>query len=200
MSAAASAEGEVELVTDRLVLRLAADHAARLVLDYFARNRAHLERWEPEAPPGFYTEAFWLDRLANHRRERDADRAYRFHLFERPSGRVIGTVGLSNVARGCFHSANFGFGLCASREGQGVMREACEAVIAHAWDELCLHRLEASHRPENVRSATLLRRLDFVPFGYARDYLLIAGSWVDHVTTQRINPRWLPPAPREAGQ
>jgi ribosomal-protein-alanine N-acetyltransferase len=186
---------ETELVADRFALRLAREHEAGAVLDYFRRNREHLGRWEPEAPAGFYTEAFWLERLATYRRDRDADRAHRFHVFERPSERVIGTIGLSNVVRGCFHSAHFGFGLCASRQGEGLMREACEMVIAHTWDTLQLHRLEANHRPENTRSAVLLRRLGFMPYGYARDYLLIAGSWVDHVNTQLINPRWTPPAP-----
>lgn len=184
---------EVELRTDRVVLRLAEEHEASAVLDYFSRNRAHLARWEPEPPPGFYTKAFWLERLGTYRRDREVGRAHRFHVFERPSERVIGTVGISNIVRGCFHSAHLGFGLCASREGQGVMREACEAAIAYAWDELHLHRLEANHRPENTRSAAVLRRLGFVPFGYARDYVMIAGDWVDHVNTQLINSRWLPP-------
>jgi ribosomal-protein-alanine N-acetyltransferase len=186
---------EEELVTDRVVLRLARDHEVPALLDYFARNREHLARWEPATPPSYYTEAFWLERLATQRRERDADRGYRFHLFERPSERVIGTIGITNVVRGCFQSGNLGFGLCASRQGQGVMREACEKVIAHAWDALHLHRLEASHQPQNLASAGLLRRLGFVPFGYARDYLYIGGAWVDHVTTQRIHPAWTPRPP-----
>ena len=185
-------EDEVELRTDRVALRLAREHEAKSVLDYFRRNREHLARWDPEPPAGFYTEAYWLERLATLRREQQSDRAYRFHLFERPSERVIGTIGITNVVRGCFQSASFGFGLCASREGEGVMREACEAVIEHAWDALHLHRLEASHQPANEKSARLLRRLGFVPYGYARDYLMIAGEWVDHVATQRINLRWLP--------
>jgi ribosomal-protein-alanine N-acetyltransferase len=109
---------------------------------------------------------------------------------------VIGTIGMSNVVRGCFHSAHFGFGICASRQGEGIMREAGARVIDHAFDDLHLHRLEANHRPENTRSAMLLRRLGFVPTGYCRDYLFIAGDWVDHVNTQRINPRWVPPPPR----
>ena len=46
---------------------------------------------------------------------------------------------------------------------------------------LNLHRIMANHLPTNVRSANLLRRLGFVPEGYARDYLLIAGRWQDHV-------------------
>lgn len=188
---------EIELVTDRTVIRLAADHEARKVVDYFDRNRAHLARWEPEPPDTFYTEAFWRERLAAYRRDRVTDRSYRLHLFEKPSERVIGTIGISNVVRGCFHSAHFGFGMCSSREGEGVMREACEAVIAYAFDALHLHRLEANHRPENTRSSVLLRRLGFTPFGYARDYLLIGSHWVDHVNTQRINPRWTPPPEKD---
>ncbi len=184
----------VELRTERLLLRIARGDEARAVLAYFERNREHLARWEPEPPAAFYTEAFWLERLATYRRDAEHDRAYRFHLFEQPSGRIIGTIGVSNVVRGAFQSATLGFGLDGSREGEGVMREACEAVIAHAFDDLCLHRLEANHRPENQRSAVLLRRLGFVPVGYARDYLHIAGDWADHVLTQRINPRWVPPS------
>lgn len=185
----------MEIDTERLRIRLAREDEAPLVVDYFARNREHLARWEPEPPPGFYDVGFWRERLAGYAAESVADRGHRVHLFEPDGRRIVGTVGVSNLVRGCFQSANLGFGVCASREGEGLMREACEAVITHAFDVLHLHRLEANHRPENVRSAALLRRLGFVPFGYARDYLHIAGRWVDHVTTQRINVSWTPPLP-----
>ncbi len=180
--------------TERLVLRCAVDEEAPLLVDYFDRNRPHLAAWEPEPPPGFFTNAFWLERLAGYRRDWAAGSSYRFHVFAPGEGRILGTVGVSSVVRGCFHSANLGFGLDGAVEGTGLMREACAATIAFAWDDLALHRLEASHQPHNLRSAGLLRRLGFVPFGYSRDYLFIAGRWVDHVNTALLNPRWRPPA------
>lgn len=176
--------------TDRLVLRCADDHEAPLLVDYFARNRSHLVEWEPEPPPGFFTPAFWLERIAGYRRERAAGASFRFHLFPRGASRIVGTVGISNVVRGCFHSAHLGFGLDGELEGTGLMREACEALIELAWNDVGLHRLEASHQPHNVRSAGLLRRLGFVPFGYSRDYLFIGGRWVDHVHTSLTNASW----------
>jgi ribosomal-protein-alanine N-acetyltransferase len=97
--------------------------------------------------------------------------------------------------RGAFHCAHLGFGLDGTLEGRGYMREALEAIIAHAFGSMRLHRIEANHQPQNLRSAALLRRLGFVPTGYARDYLLIAGEWRDHVQTALINPSWRrPPA------
>jgi len=36
----------------------------------------------------------------------------------------------------------------------------------------------------------VLRRLGFVPQGYARDYLRIDGEWRDHVLTALVNARW----------
>jgi ribosomal-protein-alanine N-acetyltransferase len=39
----------------------------------------------------------------------------------------------------------------------------------------------------NERSGRLLERLGFVREGYARDYLLIAGRWQDHILTSLTN-------------
>lgn len=182
------------LETERLILRLAEPGEAGLVVAYLERNREHLRPWEPEGPAGFYSEAYWRVRLAQLRREQDEGRLFRVHLFEkRAPGRVSGTIGLSNIVRGAFHNAHLGFGLDAALEGEGYMREALEAVIAYAFGPLALHRIEANHQPHNLRSAALLRRLGFVPTGYARDYLHVDGAWRDHVQTALINDRWTPP-------
>jgi ribosomal-protein-alanine N-acetyltransferase len=148
------------LRTERTTLRLAESDEAHLVVDYLERNRPHLARWEPDPPHGFYTEAYWRERLAQLRREEDEGRQARFHLFEKsaPVPRIVGTVGLSNIVRGAFHCAHLGFGLDASLEGRGLMREALEAVIAQAFGPMNLHRLEANHQPHNFRSAGLLAR------------------------------------------
>jgi ribosomal-protein-alanine N-acetyltransferase len=72
------------------------------------------------------------------------------------------------------------------------MREALQAVVAHAFDELRLHRLEANHLPENERSARLLARLGFARIGFAPNDLFIDGAWRDHVLNQLLNPGFDP--------
>ena len=72
------------------------------------------------------------------------------------------------------------------------MREALEAVVAHAFSKhgMHLHRIEANHQPHNARSAAVLARLGFERQGFAKDYLFINGEWRDHVMTALINRAW----------
>ena len=70
------------------------------------------------------------------------------------------------------------------------MTEALQLAINFAFDELNLHRIMANHSPTNMRSAQLLRKLNFVVEGYARDYLLVHGEWQDHILTALTNHNW----------
>jgi [ribosomal protein S5]-alanine N-acetyltransferase len=88
-----------------------------------------------------------------------------------------------------------GYALDAQTQGQGLMHEALQAVIAHAFGSLNLHRLQAAYRPENTRSGAVLARLGFREIGLSQGYLFIDGDWRDHRLTELINPGFvLPPA------
>lgn len=62
--------------------------------------------------------------------------------------------------------------------------------VRYAFDVLNLHRLETSYQPANERSGRVLRKLGFVVEGYARDYLLLNGSWRDGILVSLTNPDW----------
>ncbi len=183
------------LVTERLFVRMAEPDEGDPIAEYYVRNREHFAPWDPRRAPEFYTGAWWRERLTADARIILEDRGYRLFLFPKETpGRAVGQISFNNVVRGAFQSCHLGFGVDAALEGRGFMREALEAAIEWAFSELGLHRIEANHRPENVRSSGLLRRLSFVPVGFARDYLFIDGAWRDHVLTARVNEAWKPPA------
>lgn len=187
--APASAD-DVVLETDRLLLRMARVEEAVAVVEFFARNDAHLAPWEPSRPDGFFTVEHWRERLVTFRDLWLAGSAYRFHVFEKSArARVIGSIGLSNVVRGAFQCAHLGFGLDAACVGRGYMLEAVNATVSFAFDTVDLHRVEANHQPQNLRSAAVLRRAGFEIQGYARDYLFLDGAWRDHVLTAKTRPR-----------
>jgi ribosomal-protein-alanine N-acetyltransferase len=184
-----------ELKSQRLLLRMGQPEDILAILQYYRVNKAYLEPFEPQRPDNFYTVEFW--QAALHAREKDFHQGSSIRLFmfglDQPNT-VIGTINLNTIIRGAFHAANLGYGLSAAMQGHGYMTEAGARLITYAFEELNLHRLMASYMPHNQRSANVLKRLGFEIEGTARQYLLINGTWQDHVMTSLINPHWRNPA------
>ena len=101
-------------------------------------------------------------------------------MLYRQSGRLVGVVNVSNIVRRTFQSASLGYYAFAGFAGQGLMREALQRVLAHAFGPLKLHRLEANIQPDNPASLALVRRCGFVREGFSRRFLKLAGRWRDH--------------------
>jgi ribosomal-protein-alanine N-acetyltransferase len=117
---------------------------------------------------------------------------YRFYLRERHGPRhikyfvcddlrqICGVINLSEIVRGSFQSAYLGYYALAPHAGKGLMSAGLELVLARAFGELSLHRLEANIQPQNRRSIELVRRAGFRCEGVSPRYLKIAGRWRDH--------------------
>jgi ribosomal-protein-alanine N-acetyltransferase len=180
------------LETARLRLLLPEPADASRVVRYYEENREHLAPWEPLRADEYYTEAFWLVEIAKVRDDFLNDRSFRLVLVDKsdPAGSILGQCSLNNIVRGSFQACHLGYSLHHQAEGKGLMFEALTALIAHAFNEMRLHRIMANYMPHNERSAHVLQRLGFVNEGYARDYLFLAGKWQDHVLTSLINPSW----------
>ena len=98
----------------------------------------------------------------------------------REDGRLAGVFNISEIVRRAFQSAYIGYGAVAGLEGRGYMTEGMRLVLAHAFGELGLHRLEANIQPANTASIALVRRCGFVREGFSENYLKIDGAWRDH--------------------
>lgn len=178
------------LETARLSMRLVDAGDAEGLIAYDLRNAEHLRAWVP-----LRDRASLVDLearralLAERRADAAADRLYGFLARLRDGdGTVVASVQLSNVVRGAFQACHLGYSVDAAHQGTGIASEAVGAVVGFAFEVLGLHRVMANYQPSNERSSKLLRRLGFVPEGYARDYLLIGGAWRDHVLTSLVKP------------
>jgi [ribosomal protein S5]-alanine N-acetyltransferase len=178
-------------VTERLELRVVRVEDAESLAEFFRRNREHFKRWDPPGPPGRFTAAYWAGNLRRAVDDWTADRTLRLHMFSKQDPqRVMGRIGFSQIMRGGFQSCMLGYQMDISWEGKGLMYEALESAIAFTFDRHHLHRIQANHLEENVRSAKLLARLGFVREGLAPNYLYVGGAWRDHVLNSRINPNF----------
>jgi [ribosomal protein S5]-alanine N-acetyltransferase len=95
-------------------------------------------------------------------------------------GAIVGFINISEIVRGLFQSGYLGYAAIAAYAGQGYMREGLELVLARAFTELHLHRLEANIQPGNQASIALVRGAGFVNEGFSERYLKIGGRWRDH--------------------
>jgi ribosomal-protein-alanine N-acetyltransferase len=177
------------LATSRLTLQLmAAEHAAELV-EFFRRNEARLRPWDPPRPRGILETCFWQAEAARAEADFRAGVVVRWLMFARDDAEhVVGRINYTQIVRGPFQSCLLGYAIDGECEGRGLMFEALRATLRHVFDVLHLHRVQANHVAENVRSARLLRRLGFQVEGLARDYLYINGAWRDHVLTALTYP------------
>jgi ribosomal-protein-alanine N-acetyltransferase len=93
---------------------------------------------------------------------------------------LAGVINLNEIARGQLTSAYLGYYAFAPHANHGYMSAALARVIAHAFDELELHRLEANIQPGNAPSIALVKRAGFRLEGFSPRYLKVAGRYRDH--------------------
>lgn len=180
-----------QLLTDRLLLRLASIQDASGISQYYCENRSFFTPVDPIRGEEFFTADFWQLQVEKNLLEFNCKQSLRLFIFEQTAPkRVIGAVNFTQFFRGPFQSCVLGYNLAETKQGKGLMTEALRGAIAYIFNDLAFHRVMANYMPRNQRSGNVLRRLGFTVEGYARDYLLINGKWEDHILTSLINPSW----------
>src|SRR4051812_44376867 len=95
----------LELLTDRLCLKVLGPEFARQSLDYYTRNSTFLTEWNPTPAPEFYTLPYHQERLRVELSLMKEDRLARFWLFKREDAAfatAIGNLAFNNIVRGAF--------------------------------------------------------------------------------------------------
>lgn len=158
------------------------------LVELLRANREFMSPWEPDRDEEFFTAPGQQDsvRAALERYEQGAALP---HVILDATDRVVGRITLNEIVRGPFQSASMGYWLNRSDNGRGLTTTAVMHVKDVAFDELGLHRIQASTLLDNVRSQRVLERTGFVRFGLAPAYLHIAGQWRDHALYQVLTPR-----------
>ena len=154
----------------RLALPRPSDRAAVIALAH--RSRAfHRGLASPPDTPGRFARYLARSHEADH---------VALLIIRQVDDALLGSVELSQIARGNFQSAYLGYWIGAPFAGQGYMTEGLGLVLRYAFAQLRLHRLEANIQPQNEPSVAVVRHLGFRMEGYSPRYLKIAGRWRDH--------------------
>ena len=96
-------------------------------------------------------------------------------------GEFVGQLTIGNVVRGALRSAWCGYWVATPVTGGGVASAALAMGVDHCFGAVGLHRVEATVRPDNGASRTVLARAGFREEGLLRRYLDVDGDWRDHL-------------------
>jgi ribosomal-protein-alanine N-acetyltransferase len=157
---------------DRVLLRMPRETDRAAFSDGVrASERLHDPWLDPGDPDA------WFDRLLA-RNTTETDRSLLVCRLD--DGQIVGTFNLSQIFFGPFRNAYLGYYAFEPHAGHGLMRQGLRLLLAHAFDDLGLHRIQANIQPGNEASIALVHGAGFRKEGFSERYLMIRGARRDH--------------------
>ncbi len=159
-------------IDEETELRLIEPRHVELLNALIEQNRAHIKEW-----------ASWLrdDRTIENARafiERNLkqfaeNKGFNVAIWHR--GEMAGQIGY-NYLNWDDRKTEIGYWLGAQFQGKGLMTNSCRVLVAHAFEELNLNRVEMQCAVENRRSRRIPERL-----GFRQEGTLLQAEWMhDH--------------------
>ena len=170
----------VELEGANVTLKILTAGNAEQLLEYYKKNKKHLEPFEPTRDSSFYTIENQRKILNKNYKEFLNGVTIEFGIFKEE--RLIGKIKLSRILHGSFKNGILGYSIDENEQGKGYMKESVYLFLKYAFDECELHRIEASALVNNKKSRKVLTKCGFKLTGINEKYLLINGKWEDHAT------------------
>jgi len=157
---------------------------AEEVLEFHIRNREFLKCFEPTRDENFYTLDSQKRTLIESYKQFLSGNGVNFGVYKEKN--LIGKIRISNIVMGVFKNAFIGYSMDEKQQGKGYMKEAVRLVTEYAFDELELHRIEASTLIDNEKSQGVLKGCGFKELGISEKYLYINGEWRDHMVFYKV--------------
>ncbi len=154
------------------------------LLAFELQNRTFFEASINARTEGYYSADGMRAAITDAIDHARADTAFQF-LVRDDAGTLVARVNLSRVRRAHFHCAEVGYRVAQTASGRGVATQAVGQLVALAFSDLQLLRLEATCRPENAASIQVLERNGFERFGVARRSFQLHGIWYDLICFER---------------
>ncbi|MBN6186751.1 GNAT family N-acetyltransferase [Aneurinibacillus sp. BA2021] len=108
----------------------------------------------------------------------------------RYNGAILGVIALHYIDW-VNHRTSIGYWMSEDAQGRGIMTAAVHRLIAHAFDELGLNRIEIHCAVQNEKSRAIPERLGFTREGRIRQGEWLYDHYVDHIVYGLLKSEWL---------
>jgi ribosomal-protein-alanine N-acetyltransferase len=175
-----------ELTTDRLHIHevIASD------VDGFLRYMQEERYWRdvPIEPPTAAWVAALLDGcIASRAKNTRAD--YFMAVTDKLSGELIGEA-ILHVRSSRWRQGEIGWGVSASRSGEGLATEIGRAMLRLGFDDIGLDRIFAQCRAENLASRRVMSKLGMHEEGVLRENVFARSEWWSSAQSSILLGEW----------
>ena len=157
---------------------------AEEVLEFHLRNRGFLKPFEPSRDEDFYTLSSQKRTLTESYKQFLNGNGVNLGIYK--NKKIIGKIRISNIVMGVFKNAFIGYSMDEKEQNKGYMKEAVKLAVTYAFEELELHRIEATTLVDNEKSQRVLKNCGFRELGISEKYLYINGEWRDHMVFYKV--------------
>ena len=164
----------IVIVTPTLLLRPFRRGDAVRFAAAVRESAASVGRWMPW-PRVDYTPQMALAWFADCATQWRAETAHAFGIFSRDGRELLGGAGLNRIDAQ-HRSANLGYWVRHTREGQGIATQAARALLDFGFDTLQLARIEIVTAQGNAASAAVARKAGATLECIARNRLIVGGQ------------------------
>jgi len=110
-------------------------------------------------------------------------------IREDGKNRFIGQITMGGIVFGAYRGAHIGYWIDQRYANRGYATRAVKTLTQFGFNELLLHRIEISMRPENLASKKVAEKSGYKFEGVRERFLHIDGDWRDHLTFVAENPK-----------
>ena len=173
-------------VDDELALCFLEPRHAKEIYALVDANREHIGKWMPWCTPKYAVgdaETFIRDTLKGFAEGRGLT------LWMVRLGEIVGGIG-NHPVNNTDHSADIGYWLAESAQGNGVVTRAARAMVDYSLVGMGLNRVTIHAATENTRSAAVPKRLGFRQIGFKHQAAALHDMHVDIVEFEMLAEGW----------
>ena len=141
-------------------------------VDYYSKNKEHLEIWHPTTPKGFYTFKYQKNKINEQLKSVINGKTAQFVILNKTNTKMLGHCNYTKI-KDC--KCWLGYSISKASEGKSIMYEALKLTNAYVMQNLGIKEIRAGILPNNDRSIRLIKRLNFKYIG-EKDDLEINGE------------------------
>ncbi|AQX86029.1 GNAT family N-acetyltransferase [Elizabethkingia bruuniana] len=116
----------------------------------------------------------------------NANEIFNWAITLKGHSQLIGTIGYYHI-KPEHYRAEIGYMLLPDFQGKGYVTEAINMIINYGFTKIGLHSIEALIDPENLASAKVLEKCNFIKEGHFKENEFYNGQFIDTIIYSKLN-------------